>query len=316
LTRLDATLAQTSTSPEDAALFAEMLSLPNDGRYPPLELAPERRRQKTMDALMGQLQVLARQNPVLMIFEDAHWADHTSLEVIGRVVDRIRSLRVLLIVTFRPEFEPRWIGQPHVTTLTINRLTEREIGAFIDCIVGNKTLSADIRQDIVERTDGIPLFVEEMTKAVLEADCEADAERALAAVPSSVLAIPGSLHASLMARLDRLGPAKEVAQIGAAIGRESSHALLAAVVRKPEPELASALNRLIAVPVCFSGRAWRHTRHIYLNMRWRRTPLTARCYASDGVRCTPESRKPSRTSSPRPPSASPSCWRVTARRPA
>ena len=169
-----------------------------------------------------------------MIFEDAHWIDPTSLEVFGRTVDRISTLRVLLIVTFRPEFEPPWIGRPYVTALTLNRLGEREIAAIIDRVIGNKPLPASIRQDIIERTDGIPLFVEEMTKAVLEAESEGEPQRTTAAVPSPALAVPASLHASLMARLDRLGPAKEVAQIGAAIGREFSHALLAAVVRKPE----------------------------------------------------------------------------------
>jgi len=157
---------------------------------------------------------LSRQNPVLMIFEDAHWTDPTSLELLGRIVDRISSLRVLLIVTFRPEFQAPWIGRPYVTALTINRLAERDIGTMIDRVVGNKLLPAHIRQDIIERTDGIPLFVEEMTKAVLEAGSEGAAERAIGMVPSPVLAVPASLHAPLMARLDRLGPAKEVAQIG------------------------------------------------------------------------------------------------------
>ena len=244
LDKLDELLRKSSTSAQHAALFAEMLSLANDGRYPALELTPEQRRQRTLDALIAQMEALTRQNPVLMIFEDAHWTDPTSLEVFGRTVARIRTLRVLLIVTFRPEFEPPWIGQPHVTVLTINRLTQREIGAMIDRIVGNKLLPASIRQDIIERTDGIPLFVEEMTKAVLEADSEAVAEHVVAAVPSPALAVPASLHASLMARLDRLGPAKELAQIGAAIGREFSHVLLAAVAGKPEAELTLALDRL------------------------------------------------------------------------
>jgi predicted ATPase len=170
------------------------------------------------------------------------WADPTSLEALGRAMDRVRTLRVLLIVTFRPEFEPPWIGRPHVTALTINRLAERDVDTMIDLVVGNKLIPASIRQDIIERTDGIPLFVEEMTKAVLEAGSEA-AEQALAALPSPALAVPASLHASLMARLDRLGAAKEVAQIGAAIGREFLHALLAVVVRKPEADLNSALDQ-------------------------------------------------------------------------
>ena len=251
LDKLDAVLAQTSTSKQDATLFAEMLSLPNDGRYPALDLSPEQRRQKTLEALTSQVEVLSRPNPVLMIFEDAHWIDPTSLEALGRTVDRIRTLGALLIVTYRPEFEPPWIGQPHVTALTINRLGEREIAAMIDGVTGNKPLPANVRQDIIERTDGIPLFVEEMTKSVLEAVGEGAAERAVAATPSPSVAVPASLHASLMARLDRLGPAKELAQIGATIGREFSHAVLAAVARKPESELLSALDRLVAAGLVF-----------------------------------------------------------------
>ena len=199
-----------------------MLSLPNDGRYPAFELLPQQRRQSTLEALISQIEALARQNPVLMIFEDVHWIDPTSLEVLGRALERARTLGVLLIVTYRPEFEPPWIGRPHVTALTINRLAQRDVDAMIDRVVGNKLIPANIRRDIIERTDGIPLFVEEMTKAVLEAESEDEAQRTAAAVPSPALAVPASLHASLMARLDRLGSAKEVGQIGAVIGREFS----------------------------------------------------------------------------------------------
>jgi class 3 adenylate cyclase/predicted ATPase len=251
LDRLDALLAQTSTSRQDAALLAELLSLPNDGRYPALELAPEQRRQKTLEALGVQLDTVARSSPVLMVLEDAHWADPTSLEAFGRTVERIATLRVLMIVTFRPEFEAPWVGQPNITALGLSRLGHREIGTLIDRVVGNKLLPANIRKDIIERTDGIPLFVEEMTKAVLEAGGELEAVQIAAAVPSPALAVPASLHASLMARLDRLGPAKEVAQIAAAIGREFSHALLAAVARKPEAELASSLDCLIRAGLLF-----------------------------------------------------------------
>ena len=146
-----------------------MLSLPDGGHYPALELTPQQRRQKTLEALFTQVQTFAHKNPVLMIFEDAHWSDPTSLEAFGRAVDRIATLPVLLLITFRPEFEPPWIGQPHVTALTLNRLTRREIEAMIDHVAGNKPMPANIRQEIIERTDGIPLFVEEMAKAVLEA---------------------------------------------------------------------------------------------------------------------------------------------------
>jgi class 3 adenylate cyclase/predicted ATPase len=249
LDKLDAVLAQTST--QDAALFAEMLSLQNDGRYPALELTPQQRRQKTLEALISQLKALTRRNPVLMIFEDAHWTDPTSVEALGRVVDALATLPVLLIVTSRPEFEAPWIGRPYVSALTLNRLTERDVAAMIDRVIGSAPLPPGIRQNIIERTDGIPLFVEEITKAVLEAKSESEARRTAAAVPSPATAVPASLHASLMARLDRLGPAKEVAQVGAAIGREFSHALLAVVMHKPHAELGSALDRLIAAGLLF-----------------------------------------------------------------
>ena len=181
----------------------------------------------------------------------------------GRTVDRIKALPALLIVTFRPEFNAPWMGQSHVTSLTLNRLGEREAAAIIARLVGNKELPADVMAEIVERTDGIPLFVEEMTKAVLEAESEGEARRTAAAVPSPALAVPASLHASLMARLDRLGPAKEVAQIGAAIGREFSHALLTAVVRKPEAELRSALDRLIEAGLLFRQGVPPHASYLF-----------------------------------------------------
>ena len=263
LDKLDAVLAQSYTPPEDRALFAELLSLPNDGRYPKVELPPQQRRQRTLEALTRQIVALAEQSPVLMIFEDVHWIDPTSLEALGRGIDRIKAVGVLLIITYRPEFEPPWTGRPYVTTLTLNRLGEREIGALIDNVTGNKPLSASIRQDIIERTDGIPLFVEEMTKAVLEAEGEGAAGAPLPYVPSPALAVPASLHASLMARLDRLGPAKEMAQMGAAIGREFSHALLAAVVRKPEAELNSALDRLIAAGLLFRQGVPPHATYLF-----------------------------------------------------
>jgi class 3 adenylate cyclase/predicted ATPase len=251
LDKLDTVLARTAVSKEDAALFAEMMSLQNDGRHPATDLDPQQRRQKALAALTTQMEAIARQNPLLMIFEDAHWTDPTSLEAFGRTVDRIKQLRGLLIVTYRPEFEAPWVGRPYVSFLALNRLGESDVDAMIDRVIGNKALPANIRQDIIERTDGIPLFVEEMTKAVLEAGGEESAARTITAVPSPAAAVPPSLHGSLMARLDRLGPAKEIAQVGAAIGREFSHALLVAVARKPEAELQSALSRLTAAGLLF-----------------------------------------------------------------
>jgi predicted ATPase len=216
-----------------------------------------------LEALTAQLEALAQAKPVLMIFEDVHWIDPTSLEAVGRMVDRLRTFGVLLIVTYRPEFEPPWVGRPYVTALTLNRLGGREIAAMIDRVTGNKALPTSITQDIIERTDGVPLFVEEMTKAVLEAESDDEAWNTVTTAPSSAVAVPASLHASLMARLDRLGPAKEVAQVGAAIGREFSHTLLTAVARKPEIEIGSALDRLIGAGLLFRQGVPPHALYLF-----------------------------------------------------
>ncbi|HEX2727480.1 MAG TPA: AAA family ATPase, partial [Beijerinckiaceae bacterium] len=251
LDKLDSLLARSATSAEDAALFADLLSLPSNGRYPPAELAPAQRRQQTLEALVRQLEALAHAKPVLIIFEDVHWADPTSLEALGQMIDRVADLRVLLIVTSRPDVEPPWSERRYVTSLALERLPRRDVELVIDRVVGSAALPADVRQDIIERTDGIPLFVEEMTKAVLEAADEADALRTAAAVPAGSSIVPATLHASLTARLDRLGPAREIAQIGAAIGREFSWRLLIAVARRPEAEVASSLDRLVMAGLLF-----------------------------------------------------------------
>ena len=263
LDKLDALLSRSFTPPQDRLLFAELLSLENDGRYPKLDLMPQQRRQRTFLALTTQIASLAEQRPVLMIFEDVHWIDPTSLEALGRGIDRIKSAGVLLIITHRPEFEAPWLGRPYVTSLSLNRLGEREIGAIINRVAGNDALPDNIRLDIIERTDGIPLFVEEMTKAVLEAESEGAARKTTAAILPSALAVPASLHASLMARLDRLGPAKEIAQTGAAIGREFSYALLAAVVSKPEVNLQSTLDSLMKAGVLFGQGTPPHASYLF-----------------------------------------------------
>jgi predicted ATPase len=288
-----------------------MLSLPNDGRYPALNMDPQQRRRKTLEALTAQMGALSRQKPVLMIFEDAHWTDPTSLETFGRVVDRVRSLPVLLIVTFRPEFEPPWIGQPYVTALIINRLAQRDIEAMIDRVVGNKLIPASVRKDIIEHTDGIPLFVEEMTKAVLEAESEGEAQRTAAAIPAPALAVPPSLQASLMARLDRLGAAREVAQIGAAIGREFSHALLGAVIPKPEADLGSALERLIDAGLLFRQGVPPHATYLFKHALIQEAAYGT-LLREPRRSFMPESPKHSKATSRTSPKANPSCWRVTA----
>ena len=181
LEKLDALLSQSFTPPQDRALFAELLSLRSDSLLPKLDLTPQQRRERTFEALTTQIASLAEQRPVLMIFEDIHWIDPTSLEALGRGIDRIKSVGVLLIITHRTEFEPPWLGRPYVTALGLNRLGKREIASMIDHVAGNDALPETMRQDIIERTDGIPLFVEEMTRAVLEAESEGDGRRTAAA---------------------------------------------------------------------------------------------------------------------------------------
>ena len=239
-------LSKSSMSHEDAALLAQMLSLPNDGRFPHWTSPPINGGRERLQRWPAGSKGLRAKPPVLMVvYEDAHWADPSSLEAIGLLVDKIEALRLLLFVTFRPEFVPPWAARPHVTALAINRLAPREVTALIDRVAGDKQLPSNIRQDIIERADGNPLFIEEMTKAVLEAEGESAAARMVASASSPTLAVPASLHASLMARLDRLGPAKGVAQIGAAIGREFSHALLVSIASETEPELAALLDQLL-----------------------------------------------------------------------
>src|SRR6516165_4192030 len=251
LDKLEALLGD-GAEPGDLSLIAEMLSLAGSERFPPLDLSPQRKKARTLAALLRQLQALARLQPVLMIFEDLHWIDPTSREVLDLTVEKIAGLPVLLVVTYRPEFQPPWVGGSQVTVIALNRLGRNEGATLVHRLAGNLgALPPDVVDEIVERTDGVPLFVEELTKAVIEAGADRG-HASLAAVPSSSLAVPATLHASLLGRLDRLGPAaKNVAQIGAVIGRGFSHELLAAAVPLAEPELQEALRRLVEAGLVF-----------------------------------------------------------------
>jgi hypothetical protein len=208
LDKLGAVLAQVSNNlGEAAALLAALLSLPTDGRYPPLNLTPQKHKEKTLQALVAQVEGLAARQPVLMLFEDAHWSDPTSLELLDLIIDRVPALRSLVIITFRPELTPPWVGRPHVTFLGLNRLARRQRAEMIAGVTGGKTLPKEIADQIIDRTDGVPLFVEELTKAVVESGMLTDmGDRYTAMGPMPTLAIPASLHASLLARLDRLAP--------------------------------------------------------------------------------------------------------------
>jgi class 3 adenylate cyclase/predicted ATPase len=252
LEKLETVLVSANPSDEDVALLVDLLSLPASESHPLPNLSPQRKKERTLEALIRQLEGLARRQPVVMVFEDTHWIDPTSRELLDLTVERVGSLPVLLIVTFRPEFQPPWTGQPQVTMLALNRLDRRDRTVLVQQIAGGKTLPADVTDQIANRTDGVPLFVEELTKSVLEGGLlreEVDRYVLDRALPP--LAIPTTLHASLLARLDRLASARLVAQTGAAIGRVFAYPLLRAVSRLPEEELQTALARLVASELIF-----------------------------------------------------------------
>jgi predicted ATPase len=248
LEKLEALLCRAAPPDEDVALIADLLSLTSE-RHP---LPPQRKKERTLEALIRQIEGLARRQPMVLVFEDAHWIDPTSRELLDLTIERVGSLPVLLIVTFRPEFQPPWTGQPQVTILALNRLDRRDRTALVEQIAGGKVLPDEVIAQIADRAEGVPLFVEELTKSVLESGLlrqEADRYVLDGALPP--FAVPMSLHDSLMARLDRMASVRFVAQIGAAIGREFSYALLRAVSRLPEEELQAALARLVASQLVF-----------------------------------------------------------------
>jgi predicted ATPase/class 3 adenylate cyclase len=257
LHKLEALLAQTSSPIADVILLAELLNIPGGDLYAPRELNPQRKKEETFEALLRQLIALAQHQPLLMIYEDVHWIDPSSRELLDRVVDGVARLPTLLLITFRPEFPPPWSGRSHVTVLALSRLDRRQGAMLVQRVAGTKALTADTVEEIVTRTDGVPLFVEELTKAVLETHAGGgNAEGPLGGASISALALPATLHASLLARLDRLGPAaKQVAQTGAAIGREFSYELLGAVAGRNERELQNELARLVTSELVFQRGA-------------------------------------------------------------
>jgi class 3 adenylate cyclase/predicted ATPase len=251
LQKLRAVLAP-DTDPEDVALLAELLSLPAEGLPPPLALSPQRKKERLLEALLRQLEALARQSPVLMLIEDAHWIDPSSREFLDLTIERIPRLPILLLVTFRPEFQPPWVGRQNVTMLTLNRLNRLELAEMVVRITGGKALPGEVLEQIVQRTDGVPLFVEELTRSLLESGLlEEQAQRFALTGALPPQAIPTTLQGSLMARLDRLAPIREVAQVGAVLGREFSRELLAAVAPFSGDELRKALDRLVASELIF-----------------------------------------------------------------
>jgi class 3 adenylate cyclase/predicted ATPase len=256
LEKLETLLARATPPDEDVAVLADLLSLPVSERHPLPNLSPQRKKERTFEALIRQLEGLARQQPVLIVYEDAHWIDPTSRDLLDLIVERVRGLRVLLIITFRPEFKPRWSDRAQVTMLVLDRLDRQDRTALVAQITGGKTLPDEVIEQIVDRTDGVPLFVEELTKSILESGLLREtADRYILDRALPPFAIPTTLHDSLMARLDRLASVRQVAQIGAAIGREFSYPLLCAVSRLADAELQSALARLVASELVFQRGA-------------------------------------------------------------
>ena len=262
LKKLRAHAAPTQTE-DDVVLVAELLSLPMQPGGPDLE--PQRRREKLFEALLKQLEAEVRHRPVLMIFEDVHWIDPTSREMLDLTVERIRRLPVMLAITFRPEFLAPWGGRSHVTSLVLNRLDEANGQILVQSLAGRVGLGAEIVTKIVEHADGVPLFLEELTKTVLEsAKDKGAAAAAPSGGPSGSLTVPATLHASLLARLDRLAaPSKEVAQIGAVLGREFSYSLIRPVAQCEETTLQAALAQLSEAELLFCRGAAPHASYLF-----------------------------------------------------
>ena len=252
LSKLDALLAQSTHDPEHLAVLANLLMLPADDHYQLHQLTPQKRKKKTLAALSAQLDQLAAQQPVLLIFEDVHWIDPTSLELLAATVERAPQLRALVLITARPEFTPPWPSYPHTTTIPLTRLGRRDGTALVLRVTGGKPLPKEVMEHILAHTDGVPLFVEELTKMVLEGGLlqERNGEYVLEG-PLPSLAIPTTLQTSLMARLDRLSLVRDVAQIGAVAGREFHYELVNAVAGLPKQRLDEALDQLVRSELLF-----------------------------------------------------------------
>jgi class 3 adenylate cyclase len=290
LDKLEAILAPARIE-ETAPLLASLLSIPTGERYPPLALSAAQQRRLTLAALLDQLEALARQKPVLMLFEDAHWADATSLEVLDLTVERVRALPVLVLITFRPEYEAPWTGLSHVASIELDRLAPAEVETLAMHVAG-RPLPPEVTAQIVAKTDGVPLFIEELTKAVLEGGLLVAAPQGWRLDgPLPPFAIPATLQDSLAARLDRLASVKEIAQIGAAIGREFSYPLCA---RSPGATSRHCARhwRSSKMRSCCSARACRPTRATPSSTRWSRTRPTKPCSRAGGRSCTGRSPTP------------------------
>ncbi len=248
-------LVQASRLPvaEAVPLFAALLSLPVPAeQYPPLNLSPQRQRQHTHDLLVAWLVDEAERQPVQVTWEDVHWADPSTLEVLGLVIEQAPTVRMLNLLTYRPEFQPPWPLRSHITPLTLNRLERLQVEALVTHLAGGKVLPAEVMQHVVSKTDGVPLFVEELTKTVLESNILRPVNGRYELLgPLSTLAIPSTLQDSLMARLDRHPVSKEVAQLGAMLGREFAYTTLKALTPLDDATLQERLAQLVEAELLY-----------------------------------------------------------------
>ena len=253
LSKLEVMAVESGIENQDTvSLLADLLSIRGDHRYPPLTVSAETRKHMTLEALVHHIQGLADRSPVLFIVEDAHWLDPTTLDLMTRIIDRIRQIRVLLLITFRPEFKPVWAEYSHVTSLTLSRLPRRQSAELVAAMTGGKALPPEVQQAILAKTDGVPLYIEALTENVLESGLMTEGNDSFTLKgPLKRLSIPDSLQALLMERVDRLGPAKDIVQTGAAIGREFTYELLRAIVEMPDSKLRQAIDLFVASGLIF-----------------------------------------------------------------
>ena len=277
LAKLEAVLRPAAkNASRDIALLAELLGVQVEGRYPALAASPQQKGEMTIAAFLDLLGGIAAQGPTLIVFEDAHWIDPTSQDLLNRMAARVAALPVLLVVTVRPEMQPAWVGEPHVTMLPLSRLGRRDSAGIIAGVAKDKALPAEVVQQVLVQADGVPLFIEELTSTLLESGLLREmSDRYVLDGPLPPRTAPTTLQASLVARLDRLGPGKEVAVIGAVIGREFSHELIAAVSTLPPPDLEAALERLTA-----SGLVYRRGSAAYANYAFKHALVRDAAYVT------------------------------------
>ena len=316
LDKLEALVARVGQDPAAAApVLAQLMGLPGE-RYPPLDVAPPVLRARSIELLLAQFEELARQQPVLITLEDAHWLDPTTREVFDRVVDRIQALPVLLVVTARPEFASRWPSYAHVTVVSLNRLGARQAAGIVERVCGGEALPPALVRQILARADGVPLFVEELTKAVLEAGLPRDAaDGATGEGPLPAPTVPATLYASLMARLDRLNLVKELAQAAACIGRAFSRELVAAVLDLDGGAVGTGLDRLVAAGLIHPRGDGSGGSYAFKHALCRNWPVTASSRPA-AASCIGGLRRAWRRSGPATPRASRRSSPITTRKPA